>query len=56
MNYQQQFSFHYPGMVYSAHWFAKDITQAKKEIREYLGVKRLPNGFCIWKYVPLYTR
>ena len=37
-------------MVYAQNWYdCKTIKQAKREIREYLGVKRLPNGFCIWE-------
>lgn len=43
------FFFHYPGMVYASNWYeAKTIKEAKKQIREYLGLKKLPNGFAIW--------
>ena len=44
-----RYYWHYPGMIYAGNWDAGNIKQAKKEIREYLGLKRLPNGFAIWK-------
>ena len=40
--------YHYPGMVYAGNWYADTPEQAKKEIREMMGIKRLPNGFAIW--------
>jgi hypothetical protein len=44
------FTYHYPGMVYATHWYeACSIPEAKKQIREYLGLKKLPNGFAIWE-------
>lgn len=44
------FWWHYPGMVYAENWYtACSITEAKKQIREYLGFKKLPNGFAIWE-------
>lgn len=44
------FWWHYPGMVYAANWYtARSISEAKKQIREYLGLKKLPNGFAIWE-------
>ena len=43
------FWYHYPGMVYASNWYeASTIAEAKKQIREYLGLKKLPNGFAIW--------
>ena len=43
------FAWHYPGMGYCANWYDYcNINEAKKQIREYMGVKKLPNGFAIW--------
>jgi len=46
---QVRFWYHYPGMAFASNWYANNEQTARKEIREMLGVKRLPNGFAIWK-------
>lgn len=44
------FWFHYPGMGYAANWYtASSKKEARQQIREWLGLKRLPNGFAIWE-------
>lgn len=43
------FAWHYPGMVYASNWYdCYTMKEARAQIREYMGVKRLPNGFAIW--------
>lgn len=40
---------HAPGMVYAVNVYADDAAGAKQKLREFLGVKRLPAGSCVWE-------
>jgi hypothetical protein len=42
--------FHWPSLGYARNWYeAHNKQEAREQIREEYGFKRLPNGFCIWE-------
>ena len=44
---------HCPGMVYAGDSiYGKTEGEARAQLREYLGLKRLPRGTGVWKKIP----
>ena len=39
---------HAPGMVYAITIYAKNAQEARAQLRDFLGVKRLPKGSTVW--------
>jgi hypothetical protein len=46
---KRHFYFRLPGDFYPGDIYAESVEEARKELRELLGVKRLPKGTDVWR-------
>ena len=44
-----KYCYMYPGMVYCEEVYAYTMADARQKVRDWLDVKRLPNGIEFWK-------
>lgn len=48
-----KFSVHVPGWQFAETWEGDSAGDVKQQLRDELGVKRLPSGTCVWEFQPL---
>lgn len=49
MSKVKKYYYHHPGMSYAVNFWGKNEKEIREQVLNWLGRKRLPNGYCIWE-------